>query len=328
MTNRKTLIIRKVRNLSDIFRSASNIIKNPLIPITILLLLILLSCGKKSVKEENPIVYNLVAPDYIPIGFSDTVYLRLSVDDPQGLDDIDIVYFTFDFPDGSVSLDTFFMHDDGQNGDDIAGDGVFASGLTGPDTSQQTGDYIYHFTAKDNGNHQANIIDKTITAEESPAPYVYNLIAPDSLQKGSPVPAYLFLEVWDPQGLEDVDSVYFTVTRPDGSSNNYRFYMRDDGENGDSLSGDGIYTLGISPPSPENQSGDYVFHFTAKDTDEHQANVIDKIITAYDVGGPMLSGLKADYTTRVSNVRIFRTTGDIDFMSVFEVTNKGSSPDD
>jgi len=236
--------------LSDIFERVYTIIIKSLIIIAILSLIVLVSCSEKSIKEENPRAYDLVAPDYIPISFSDTVYLRLSVDDPQGLDDIDIVYFTFDFPNGSLSPDTFVMYDNGQDGDNIAEDGVFAFGITGPDTSQPTGDYVYHFSAKDKGNHQANIVDKTITIDESAGPYVYDLIAPDSLQKGSTEPVYLFLKAWDPQGLNNIDSVYFTVTRPDGSSNNYRFYMHDDGEEGDSLADDSIYTLGISPPDP------------------------------------------------------------------------------
>jgi len=232
--------------------------------------------------QPQPYVYNLEFPDFLPIGFTDTVCLHLSVRDIQGLDDIDKVYFTIEMPDGSIDPDTSFMHDDGQLCDDTANDGIYGYSLTSPDTSYETGDYIFHFTAVDLENNQGNIISDTITYYDLPNPYVYNLIAPDSLQKGSPDTAYLFLSVWDPQGHSNIDQVYFTVTKPDSSSSGIGYLMFDRGDNGDSVAGDGIYTLGILAPSPENQSGDYIFRFTAVDDDSNFANIIDKVITAYD----------------------------------------------
>jgi len=232
--------------------------------------------------QPQPYVYNLESPDFLPIGFTDTVCLHLSVNDIQGLDDIDKVYFTIEMPGGSIDPDTSFMYDDGQLCDGTSGDGIYSYSLTGPDTTYEEGDYVFHFTSVDFENNQGNTISDTITIYDLPNPYVYNLIAPDSLQKGSPDTAYLFLSVWDPQGHGNIDQVYFTVTKPDGSSSGVGYLMFDRGDNGDSVAADGIYTLGILAPSPENQSGDYIFQFTAVDDDSNFANIIDKVITAYD----------------------------------------------
>jgi len=237
--------------------------------------------------QPQPYVYDLEFPDFLPIGFTDTVCLHLSVRDIQGLDDIDKVYFTIELPGGSIDPDTSFMHDDGQFCDNTAGDGVYSYSLTSPDTSYETGDYIFHFTAVDFESNQGNTISDTVNIYDLPNPYVYNLIAPDSLQKGSPDTAYLFLSVWDPQDHSNIDQVYFTVTKPDGSSSGIGYQMFDRGDNGDSVAADGIYTLGILAPLPENQSGDYIFHFTAVDYDSNFANIIDRVITAYD---DMVSG--------------------------------------
>jgi hypothetical protein len=71
------------------------------------------------------------------------------------------------------------------------------------------------------------------------------------------------------------------VTRPDGSSNNYRFYMHDDGQFGDETADDGTYSIGILAPSPTSQTGDYIFRFYAFDLDRHNSNNPEAIITAY-----------------------------------------------
>ncbi len=102
------------------------------------------------------------------------------------------------------------------------------------------------------------------------------------MEKGSQDTAYIYVDAYDPDGLSDIDSVYFMVTRPDGSSNGLHFHMHDDGEAGDIMAGDGTYTLGILAPDPENQSGDYVFTFYAWDSEGHGSNNPQIIITAYD----------------------------------------------
>ncbi len=124
---------------------------------------------------------------------------------------------------------------------------------------------------------------------KSNSPELYNLVCPDSLQKGSPDTSYIFVSVRDPQGLADIDSVYFTVTRPDGSSNGYKFYLFDNGLAGDSTAGDGVYTIGIQAPSTSNQTGDYTFHFRALDLEGNDSPELRKSVNAYEWPGPVLS---------------------------------------
>ena len=222
-----------------------------------------------------PYVSNLNAPDRLPLGLPEAVNIYLQVDDLQGPGDIDKVYFTIERPDGSMIPETSFMYDDGQNCDKVTGDGIYSFCLTAPDTSLPAGEYIYYFTAIDNENNQANIIEHVVDVVVGSNPYVYNLIAPDSLEKGSPDTSYLFLSVWDPQGHNNINQVYFVVIRPDSSSNNVGILMFDRGDNGDSVAGDGIYTLGILAPADTNQTGDYLFRFTAIDDDSNFANIVE-----------------------------------------------------
>ena len=113
-------------------------------------------------------------------------------------------------------------------------------------------------------------------------PVLYNLVAPDSLLKGSSEISYIFVNAFDPDGIEDIDSVYFVSTRPDGSSNGIRLYMFDDGQTyEDSIALNGCYTIGIQAPDTSSQSGDYTFRFYAFDRQNNYSNTIEKTVSAY-----------------------------------------------
>lgn len=114
------------------------------------------------------------------------------------------------------------------------------------------------------------------------APVLYDVVAPDSLQKGSIEISYIFARAFDPDGLDNIDSVYFIATRPDGSSNGIHRYMYDDGSTyEDSAAADGRYTIGIQAPDTTSQSGDFIFTFYALDMQGNPSNNPEIVITAY-----------------------------------------------
>jgi hypothetical protein len=105
------------------------------------------------------------------------------------------------------------------------------------------------------------------------APVLYDLAMPDSIQRNSPYIYYVFITAFDPDGLVDVDSVYFRVTRPDNSVNPNPIIMHDDGLYGDSLAYDGRYTVGLRTyGDTTSQLGQYVFEFYAKDKQGNNSN--------------------------------------------------------
>ena len=105
--------------------------------------------------------------------------------------------------------------------------------------------------------------------------------APDSLAKGSTDTAFVFVTAVDPDGADDIDSVYFITTRPDGSSNGFHFAMNDGGMLGDSVAGDNRFTTGILAPSDSAQTGDYTFTFYAFDKHGNKSNSPTVTVTAY-----------------------------------------------
>ncbi len=112
------------------------------------------------------------------------------------------------------------------------------------------------------------------------APVLFDLAAPDSIQRGSPFPAYIFVSVYDPDGLDDVSAVYFEVTKPDSTAGENAVALRDDGQYGDSISGDGRYSVGILS-STDNQQGTYIFKFTAEDSQGDVSNHPEANVTLF-----------------------------------------------
>ena len=112
------------------------------------------------------------------------------------------------------------------------------------------------------------------------APFLSDLSAPDSILRDSTVVGYIFISADDPEGPENIDSVYFQVTKPDGSTNGWLFRMYDNGQAGDSVSGDGRYFY-LLTTSPANQLGTYTFTFGARDKEGNVSNHPQANITMY-----------------------------------------------
>lgn len=113
-----------------------------------------------------------------------------------------------------------------------------------------------------------------------------------------PQPGYLnatLVKAWveDPNGLKDVDSVYFYSQKPDGSMANggYPLYMVDNGEPfslanpwisaGDEEKGDGVYSLTILIEA-NNQIGIYKFTFYMKDESGELSEAVVDSIEVYE----------------------------------------------
>ncbi len=113
-------------------------------------------------------------------------------------------------------------------------------------------------------------------------PILSNVLTPDSISRVSPETTYIFADAHNTHDFGRIDTVYFIVTRPDSTSNGIAFLLHDDGLHGDSLMGDGRFTLGIqlqspTPPPP----GRYEFTFTAKNSLGFYAEPVMKVIIIY-----------------------------------------------
>jgi hypothetical protein len=103
------------------------------------------------------------------------------------------------------------------------------------------------------------------------APSVLNLHPTDTLK------IIISIEAYDPDGREDIKSVFFNSFLPDGSpSRSNPIYLYDDGNfqaNGDLNANDGIYSRIIILP-PNTPKGTYRFEFQAIDRKNELSNII------------------------------------------------------
>jgi hypothetical protein len=105
------------------------------------------------------------------------------------------------------------------------------------------------------------------------------VIEPDTAVVNDTTVILTSVEAMDPNGQTDILEVYFIVYRPDGSTNNTKVLLFDDGnsQNGDNVAGDGIYSRLIQV-NQNNQKGTYRFEFRAKDRLGDLSNILNHFV--------------------------------------------------
>jgi hypothetical protein len=116
--------------------------------------------------------------------------------------------------------------------------------------------------------------------QENLPPEISNtVIDPDTAVVNDTTIIFTSVEAMDPNGASDILEIYFIVYRPDGTTNNSKVLLFDDGkpENGDVVAGDGIYSRLIQV-NQNNQKGTYRFEFRAKDRLGDLSNIINHFV--------------------------------------------------
>ena len=116
--------------------------------------------------------------------------------------------------------------------------------------------------------------------QENLPPEISNtVIDPDTAVVNDTTIIFTSVEAMDPNGANDILEIYFIVYRPDGTTNNSKVLLYDDGnpDNGDVVAGDGIYSRLIQV-NQNNQKGTYRFEFRAKDRLGDLSNIINHFV--------------------------------------------------
>jgi hypothetical protein len=276
IANELNLSFRKVERLSDMskFNSSPNY---PLAQFAILFFIVFgLFIGLNCSKNEDPGIYDLVAPDSVQNGWPDSSYMFIKVRDPQGLNNIDSVYYVVTRPDGTSNGIHRPGHDNGQIGDSVAMDGVYTFDFSTPYVpSLQTGDYMFRFLARDNDGNESNAINKIIKFYNWPNPVVFRITIDqyDNARQHIHMAARVFNAP-----IKLIDSVWVEITYQDSVRAIGTFLLNDDGAYGDSIAGDGRYSADIISPDEFYSAGQYQIVFNAVDIEGLQAIPVDTII--------------------------------------------------
>ena len=176
---------------------------------------------------------------------------------------------------------SFALSDDGENGDELAGDGIYTAS---PYMLSSMANGIYNleyvkFSAEGMGQKIASKSFLYDNGQQNYPPEISNLVMPTSVERGEDF--VIHLTVTDPNGLANLQQVLFKLTRPDGTvsmnGTSQYFPMYDNGDtvgSGDEVRGDGNFSLknsfGTTAPL-----GTWTFEFRAID----KAGAISNIIT-------------------------------------------------
>ena len=240
----------------------------------------MISCGDDGTEPQNPALSDLVLESNHH--FADSLTVSVAAGDPQGLDDIDSVWGRFSYLGDASDEETIRFLDDGTEGDSAAGDGRYSVRFLPLAGQFELGYYMLYIRAVDASGNLSEEATGLFWSIDGDGPVLCNPVAPDSLQRGSEGTSQVTIIAYDPDGLGDIDSVYFISTRPDSSSNGNHLYMFDDGSTyDDAVAGDGQYTITIQHPSGSSQLGDYVFTFYAIDMQGNPSNNPEHILTVY-----------------------------------------------
>jgi len=220
-----------------------------------------------SVKNSPPTLFQPSIPDTLTESNIISVTFSIKVSDPQGLQDIDSVFFQLYPVFNPAPLFSGRLLDNGMKSDVQAGDSIFSFWSNLYYMVRIGGDYLIRFQATDrSGERSRGLVLPLYVNRPNDPPVILEINAPDivGLSEGH---FTVTIHVEDPQGLEDIKMVYFNSTKPDGTpATGNPFFMYDDGleKNGDLEEGDGWYSLEVEI-SRSNQPGNYQFTFYAED---------------------------------------------------------------
>ncbi|HGY54432.1 MAG TPA: hypothetical protein ENK44_01895 [Caldithrix abyssi] len=224
----------------------------------------------------KPEIVSVSAPDTLPSG-SPAVYLYAAVFDKDGTEEVTNVLVEVFKAAQNTSVDTFSMFNDGnfaQNGDVTAGDSVYSFKMDSAYAAGKQGEYRFRFTPYDAFTTPGQPAEMTMYLENL-AGQVSTVFMADSVPKptqGS-ILVQVAAQVNDPQGLGDVDSVYFTLEDSQGKfvrddyGNIVKIPLFDDGDNennGDQTAGDGLFSVILQVTSTNRQEA-YTLHFYERD---------------------------------------------------------------
>jgi len=245
-----------------------------------LALTFLMSCTIKdplSNKSVAPLLSMLMAPESIFLQTDTAFPVSVKVTDPQGWQDIALVQ-AFIFPsdnDNSVFQDT--LQDDGLLGDIIPRDGIFCGLIPTTHFNNVEGSYALAVVALDSDSNISDTLKTTITVyddEKNQPPVLSQQAVPDTMNLPFLLNASLSIHAEDPQGLDDIDTVGFSIYLPYGVTPHFEDILLDNGQNGDAAPNDGSFSYQSDLSDTLTVSGMHTIRFWAFDKGGLQSNAM------------------------------------------------------
>lgn len=229
-----------------------------------------------------PRIDSVSAPAVVFVDSTYTFVLAAHLPDVPENADLDRVEYGLYPPTSPVANESGELVDDGSEGDLFARDGTYSRAFPSQ-LGSTLGVYTFRVEAVDRQGARslpAVVHVRLVDRRVNQPPQIFNLQAPQTISRSAQPNLYtLTVDVSDPDGLDDIARVFFNSFLPNGTpSTNNPFLMRDDGQQGDAVAGDGRYSLTIRIDNSA-PLGDFVFEFQAEDRAGNLSNKIAHTIT-------------------------------------------------
>lgn len=157
------------------------------------------------------------------------------------------------------------LNDSAAAGDALAGDNIFSRSIPLTRIDSLSGKVYVQYAVQEAGSLVQTFLDTLELAANLP-PLITDIIMPDTLVRPESGSKELLLAVHadDPNGQEDVIAAYFQVKNNITGAWGETYDCYDNGTNGDTHAGDGIFSRGLQISS-ENTAATNYFRFRVKD---------------------------------------------------------------
>jgi len=270
-----------------------------------LLLVLLSACNEELPTKfiaQTPLILGIDAPATIFQAPASRELIRVQARDPQGLNDLDAVSLSFKDPSTGNPLSQQDLQDDGQNGDILAGDGVYYLVFSAALTQNGTGAFLLEARARDKSGTLSDVVRDTLTVlagAENRLPQLLAAVSPDTVWLDSTYTFQLRAEAGDDDGIATLRPVVIQVFPPAYPTPAVTDSLVDDGLHGDGIANDGTFAQSFSPALFTKGRGLYEVVYHARDGAGGYSNSLLRRVTAFRRivnQPPRLSGLQAPAT--------------------------------
>ncbi|MDW7680931.1 MAG: choice-of-anchor X domain-containing protein [bacterium] len=278
--------------------------------IRLLLLVVLifnLFCDKRhpiTPVNQPPILSQLSVPDTMFTQSGQSYVVTVIVTDADGRDDVARVeHQIVDSQEQTLATGQFF--DDGDytaHGDNIARDGKYSAKLI---LAVDPGNYRLTAVATDLSDAASAPLHKNfiaIAGDVNHAPLLFPVYMPEFVVVDTVVDFVLKMRAEDPDEGDAVSRVSFQIFGPTLTQLAAEGELFDDGSHGDSLAGDGIFTLEMDTQFASWQFGNFHLYVQAYDSKQKSSESIYRLLPWVKMNtgvAPVISDLSAPDTVKL-----------------------------
>jgi hypothetical protein len=240
--------------------------------------ILLLACKEDNTPidvEQIPTIIKVIIPDKWNMSSSSYYRIEVTAQDPQGLPNLAGIYFEVLEANKESIIFVDSLYDDGayfhpNDGDVIAGDGVFSNRFTANEIAptDDINEYVFTFIALDREGHQSKEYERIVAFAPNYRPRILQVSVPDTFPWIT-TGIVFSITAADSDGIDDIVTAYFESQDVVTGANKFEADLFNDGDlavHGDTTAGDSIFSVKLDSTFRVNKQGEYDLIFQVEDS--------------------------------------------------------------